>query len=70
MADTATARRTCEHRRPNEDPCGTAAAFRVGRGRQHDAQLSCRHLARTVDAVCGEDRDTVTVEQIPRIPHA
>jgi hypothetical protein len=71
MADAVTAPRTCEHRHPNEDPCAAPAAFRVSPGRNHDAQDSCRrHLALTVDAVCGEDRDTVTVEQITEAGHA
>lgn len=70
MTDTATALRACEHRHPNEDPCGAPASFRVARGRAHDAQDSCRrHLAATVDAICGDDRDTVTVEQIPGVSH-
>lgn len=41
----------CEHRRPNEDPCGAQAAYTVSVGqRKHDARASCRrHLAATVD---------------------
>jgi hypothetical protein len=58
----------CEHSHPNEDACGAWASFRVSLGRKHDAQDSCRrHLAATVDALCGEDRDTVTVEQVPGV---
>jgi hypothetical protein len=61
--------RHCEHRADRgDDPCAAPASFRVSRGRKHDARDSCRrHLAATVDAICGEDRDTVTVEQIARI---
>jgi hypothetical protein len=70
MADPTAVLRACEHRRTGTEPCGAAAAFRVALGRRHDAQLSCRrHLAATVDALCGEDRDTVAVEQIPGISH-
>ena len=42
---------TCEHRHPDEDPCGAQAAYTVSVGqRKHDARASCRrHLAATVD---------------------
>jgi hypothetical protein len=56
--------RRCEHRGGGET-CSAPASYQVSRGRKHDAQDSCRrHLAATVDALCGEDRDTVTVKQI------
>jgi hypothetical protein len=47
----------CEHRHPNEDPCGVQAAYVVSvGGRKHDAQASCRrHLAATVDALRGAE---------------
>lgn len=50
-------RRGCEHRHPNEDPCGTQPAYVVSVGhRKHDAQESCRrHLAATVDALMGAE---------------
>ena len=48
----------CEHRHPNEDPCGARAAYVVSVGRRKaDAQNSCRrHLAPTVDALEGAER--------------
>jgi hypothetical protein len=48
----------CEHRRPNEDPCGAQGAYVVSVGqRKHDAQASCRrHLAATVDMLRGAER--------------
>lgn len=60
----------CEHRHPNEDPCGAQAAYVVSVGhRKHDAQASCRrHLAATVDALRGgECRDAeITVRVVSR----
>lgn len=46
----------CEFRLMNE-PCSAVATFRVARGRQYDAQKSCRrHLALTIDALMeGQD---------------
>jgi hypothetical protein len=48
----------CEHRHPNEDPCGAQAAYVVSVGhRKHDAQTSCRrHLAATVDMLRGTEQ--------------
>jgi hypothetical protein len=48
----------CEHRHPNEDPCGAKPAYAVSVGhRRHDAQASCRrHLAATVDALRGAEQ--------------
>lgn len=47
----------CEHRHPNEDPCGAQAVYVVSAGqRKHDAQMSCRrHLAATVDMLRGTE---------------
>lgn len=47
----------CEHRHPNENPCGAQAAYVISVGqRSHDAQESCRrHLATTVDALKGAE---------------
>lgn len=60
----------CEHRHPNEDPCGAQAAYAVSVGqRKHDAQVSCRrHLAATVDMLRGtECRDVeITVRVMSR----
>lgn len=56
----------CEHRKPNEEPCGARGAYVVSVGtRRHDAQVSCRrHLAATVDMLRGtECRDAeITVK--------
>lgn len=60
-------KRRCEHRRTRgESACNSAATFRVSRGRQHDAQNSCRrHLAATVRALIGaEYGKPVTVQLI------
>jgi hypothetical protein len=58
----------CEHRHPNEDPCGAQAAYVVSVGqRKHDAQASCRrHLAATVDMLRGAEqrRETEIVVRV------
>lgn len=53
----------CEHRHPNEDPCGAQAAYIVSVGqRKHDAQASCRrHLAATVDMLRGTECRNVEI---------
>lgn len=60
--------RTCEHRRPNEGPCGAVAPYAVSVGsRRHDAQASCeRHLEATVSALDGaEGRGAILVITAP-----
>ena len=59
-------RATCEYRHTAGDPaCGHKSKFRVKRGREHDAQDSCRqHLAATVVALAGEERREVTVQAL------
>lgn len=58
----------CEHRHPNEDPCGAQPAYIVSVGRRkHDAQESCRrHLAATVDMLMGAEtrRADITVRSV------
>jgi hypothetical protein len=60
-AESAT--RHCEHRALNEDTsCGAVAIFRVSRGRQYDAQDSCRrHLAATAEALAEGSGHPLTV---------
>ena len=57
---------TCEFRWTAGDPqCTWQAKFKVARGREHDAQLSCdRHLGRTVIALAGEEHRAVTVTEV------
>jgi hypothetical protein len=59
--------RTCEHRDGSKWPdlCGCVASFNVSRGRQYDAEDSCRrHLAAVVDTLMQAEDVPVTVTRI------